>query len=160
MDKRRRFTIQDFWSFVPADNQNNPTCSLWKGNVHSGYGYFPNQLGLSERAHRAMWELKHGKIPKGMCVCHHCDTPLCVRISHLFLGSISDNNKDMAAKNRGRTGDHNGEKNGMALLTEAEVLTIRKLANEGISKWALASQFQISAMTVYEITTRRKWTHI
>jgi hypothetical protein len=34
-------------------------------------------------------------------VLHRCDVRLCVRFSHLFLGTHQDNMSDMAAKGRG-----------------------------------------------------------
>jgi hypothetical protein len=51
-------------------------------------------------AHRLAWEEANGPIPAGMYVCHTCDVPACVNVEHLFLGSQSDNMKDMAAKGR------------------------------------------------------------
>jgi hypothetical protein len=51
-------------------------------------------------AHRLAWEKANGPIPAGMYVCHTCDVPACVNVEHLFLGTQSDNMKDMAAKGR------------------------------------------------------------
>lgn len=49
---------------------------------------------------RASWEYHHGKIPKGVFVCHKCDNPKCFRVDHLFLGTPSDNMQDMIWKKR------------------------------------------------------------
>ena len=78
-------------------------CWLWTGAIdHKGYGRIgmgaPSRFVM--RAHRATWELTFGPIPEGLCVLHKCDNPPCVRPSHLFLGTISDNSQDMAAKGR------------------------------------------------------------
>lgn len=54
------------------------------------------------KAHRVVWEEERGPIPQGMCVLHRCDNPPCINIEHLFLGTIADNNRDMAEKGRGR----------------------------------------------------------
>ena len=51
-------------------------------------------------AHRIAYELMRGPIPSRMLVLHKCDTPSCVNPSHLFLGTVDDNNKDRARKNR------------------------------------------------------------
>jgi hypothetical protein len=51
--------------------------------------------------HRALFEALTGPIPEGMVVMHMCDTPLCVEISHLRLGTLSENTQDMIAKGRG-----------------------------------------------------------
>lgn len=52
--------------------------------------------------HRYMYELAYGPIPDGMWVLHRCDNPKCVRPTHLFLGTIADNNQDKARKGRSR----------------------------------------------------------
>ena len=54
------------------------------------------------KAHRVAWVLQRGPIPPAHCVLHRCDNPGCVRGSHLFLGTVADNNRDMFAKGRAR----------------------------------------------------------
>ena len=61
---------------------------------------FHRKTGYS---HRYAWEAYRGPIPVEMHVLHKCDTPACVNIEHLFLGTQLDNIRDMDAK--GRRGD-------------------------------------------------------
>lgn len=76
------------------------TCWLWQGAPTSGgYGRFWFD-GVRKLAHRAAYEIFKGDIPEDMCVCHKCDNPLCVNPKHLFLGTHSDNMRDMGNKGR------------------------------------------------------------
>lgn len=88
-----------FWRHV----RKSDGCWEWQGNRNNrNYGmswYHP--LGKKIPAHRVSWLLAHGEIPEGMCVLHKCDNRPCVRPDHLFLGTHSDNTRDMNAKGRG-----------------------------------------------------------
>ena len=75
-------------------------CWVWIGAKTNGYGVICIGGTKTRQAHRVSWELENGPIPDGMCVCHHCDNPSCVRPDHLFLGTRADNNRDRDAKGR------------------------------------------------------------
>jgi hypothetical protein len=83
-----------FWVRVTP----GPHCWTYPTNGHE-YGRV-RWNGVYQYAHRLVWEWMNGPIPKGLFVCHHCDTPRCVRPSHLFLGDIRANNRDRIAKGR------------------------------------------------------------
>lgn len=81
-------------------NQENG-CWIWTGCINkvTKYGHTHN-----ESAHRVIWKLIYGNIPKGMQILHHCDNPPCVNPYHLFLGTAKDNMHDRDKKGRMRNG--------------------------------------------------------
>lgn len=77
-------------------------CWLWTGRLtDKGYGVI-SLKGKDHLTHRLSYMLHFGPIPDGLLVCHACDIPNCVNPDHLFLGTVTDNNRDCAAKGRGR----------------------------------------------------------
>jgi hypothetical protein len=103
-------------------------CYLWQGSTDNhGYGQLSvgGRKGRPRKAHRITWELARGPIPAGMNVLHTCDTPACVRIGHLFLGTQADNVADMDKKGRRRTPNRRGENNSRTILTTTQAHKIR-----------------------------------
>ncbi len=78
-------------------------CWEWTGarDIH-GYGRIGNDYPKKNLllAHRAIWIITNGEIPKNLCVLHRCDNPPCVNPKHLFLGTKKDNSQDMVKKGR------------------------------------------------------------
>jgi len=76
-------------------------CLLWTASKSNrGYGVFSDGWGKTISAHRFAYQLAKGSIPAGMVVCHSCDNPACCNPDHLWLGTRSDNQRDMVAKGR------------------------------------------------------------
>lgn len=98
---------------IPGHRPDLGPCWPWTGSTSSdGYGHF-RVNGELVRTHRFAYEQAHGNIPRGLDVLHHCDNPPCVNFErHLFVGTHSDNMRDMIAKHRGNkaTGDRNGSR--------------------------------------------------
>lgn len=112
-------------------------CRLWTGPTHpNGYGRVGHN-GRYVGAHVLAWEVASGApVPKGMVVCHTCDTPLCTRNDeqgtwevqgrllprwgHLFLGTHGDNIADRTQKGRSASGDRNGARVHLAARPRGE----------------------------------------
>lgn len=136
----------------------NSGCHLWTASVNRlGYGTITVNRKL-RRAHRVAWELAHGPIPAGKMVLHRCDVRGCVNPSHLFLGTQTDNMRDMARKGRGRSIPQPGERNPMAKLDKFTVSNIRLAASWGtFSQAFLARAAGVSPMTVSRIVNNETW---
>lgn len=146
-------TARPFWSLVDQTSE----CWLWTAGKSNGYGVYRHSL----KAHRVSYELSFGPIPVGMFVCHKCDTPLCVRPDHLFLGTAGDNNADRAAKGRSRgtfhTGpDHpatqrSGETHWQAKLSAVDVIAIRNRCALGEGQSKIAATFRVHPSTISRV---------
>lgn len=78
-------------------------CLLWTAYVDEwGYGRLSWE-GKIIGAHQAAWIVHRGPIPEGAQVLHHCDTPPCIEIEHLYLGSNERNTHDKVMRGRSRT---------------------------------------------------------
>ena len=150
------YIMERFWNKVNKHAENG--CWEWAAGPcgHWGYGGFTID-GRSMYAHRVSWMFEHGPIPDGLYVLHKCDNPPCVNPDHLFLGTHTDNMRDMVEKGRARGGSLPGESNGQAKLTEADVLAIRA---DKRTQQAIADEYGVSRRAIGYIKNRKTWTHI
>jgi hypothetical protein len=135
------------------------SCWEWTAlKVRKGYGVI-RYNGKKLRAHRLSYELHCGPIPAGLFVCHRCDNRGCINPSHLFLGTNTDNMRDMVSKGRHRLIRLPGERNGQAKLTEAEARAI--LASKGkVRQEDLAERYGVSQSRISSIMTGKNWAHL
>lgn len=144
-------TLKDTLSsgYVPGDLGE---CWEWQGKIGTnGYGTVTWKK-TTHLAHRLSYELHNGTIPKGMHVCHKCDNRKCVNPAHLFLGTQTDNMRDMAKK--GRAGISN------AKLCANDVVLIRQLSEQGASNKDLSLRFGTDKENIRQIIKRQHWKHI
>lgn len=139
-----------FMSYVNIDKKTGAW--LWSGGIsRGGYGVFWVD-GKSIGAHRYAYQMKYGKIPKGMFICHKHEElgRHNVNPDHLFIGTAEDNNKDIANKDRTAY----GEKNGANILSESDVADIRKSNFSGAK---LAIMYGVSDTTISHIRRGHHW---
>jgi len=140
---------QRFWSHVDKSGD----CWLWTRGVNQcGYGGFGIASGKMKLAHRVSWQLTHGDIPSGMCVCHRCDNPACVNPDHLYVGTHSDNMKDR--RDRGR--QPRGMKHTDRLLTDAFISSVNRQLSAGLNQREVAQRLGVSQMTISRAVRGRR----
>lgn len=157
-----------FWSRV---DQNGPPpehipgldgCWLWTGALDpvDGYGRIGDN-GRTRTTHRVAWNLTHGAFPpKGLCVLHRCDVRLCVRPSHLFLGTLADNTADMFSKGRQGVEKVMGSDHYRAKLVESNIPEIRRLVAAGRTYAAVGQRFGVSKYTISNVIAGRTWKQV
>ncbi len=147
-------------------------CFNWTGKLHKqGYGVI--WAGKHILAHRFSWAIHNGEIPAGLNVLHKCDNPPCCNPNHLFLGTQSDNVRDMLKKGRCARicGDLSssrlhpesrprGEAVKTSVLTEQQVRSIRARYALGESAYRISKDFPVSYASIKGIVKGRSWRHL
>ena len=133
-----------FWAKVnKTDN-----CWVWKGSTSQGYGTFILE-GKIKRATHISWFLHTGEWPKNQ-INHKCNNTLCIRIDHVYDGTLSDNGIDTLAIGS----------NPMQKLTEESVIEIKNMLDGGVKIKDISEFYGVSNSTIYNITNGRNWNHI
>jgi hypothetical protein len=141
-----------FWDKV--DIQGPDDCWEWTASTHyrKGYGQFWAG-GTMQLAHRYAYYLATGEKPGELCVLHTCDNPPCCNPAHLWLGTVADNNRDMADKDRAAK----GEDHGSSKLTERDIQEIRDWYEAGELQKDIAATYGISRRQVSRIVNKKNW---
>lgn len=148
-----------FWALVKLEKAPE-ACWTWLGpSVHKKKDRgpraeyrrkMPEGWSYETVAARICWKLVFGDISEGLWVCHRCDNPMCVRPTHLFLGTNQDNMVDCVLKGR-----HPLQK-----LNAYQAAEIRRRLDLGEKQVDLAREFGVNAATVADIKHRRNWKHL
>ena len=141
--KYKRPLAERFWGKVDVRGTNE--CWPWISTPHTG-GYGAIKIdGINKQAHVVAFELIHGPIPDGFCICRSCDDRKCCNPSHLFVESRSDFFK----RCRGRSNEK---------LDELMVHEIRAI--EGRTLEMIAGQYAVSVSTVWRVRKHKAWVHV
>lgn len=131
-------------------------CWLWTGIIEaSGYGVLnlTKTSGYgSALAHRIAWALVNGRIPNGMCVLHRCDVPRCVNPCHLFIGTQTENVRDMDAKGRRRLPPRDGFARTRISLSKHPAIFEARASGETLPK--IAARYGVTPSCISHITSR------
>lgn len=162
-------SVEDkFWKKVDKTPGFGPNgdCWKWTGSLNSNrtdykrYGILDHKK-KTYLAHRLSYEIynKLSIINTSIFACHSCDTPKCVNPEHIFLGSHSDNMKDMGKK--GRAYAAKGEKNSKAKLSSDNVLSIvEKSKTLNCTRVSLGIEFGVVPETIGSIINGKLWSHL
>ncbi len=122
-------------------------CWEWQGSLDShGYGQIRinKKLFTLPRLMGVICLGLHGN-EKDVFVCHSCDNPKCFNPAHLFLGDRLANQRDMAAKGRGRKPRE---------FPNQRDLKVLKLRNDGMTWQAIANQLNYTRSACQLVYTR------
>lgn len=165
-DHYRAKVAKRFWPKVVIGEG----CWNWTAShMPEDYGH----ININRRphvAHRVSFVLYGGHIPKGRLVCHSCDNRLCVKPSHLFIGTFSDNLKDCWNKGRHSMNgmramrakppkNATGENAHGCKLTWEKVGVIRQEPFIKGSGRQLADKFGVTQTLISRIRKGKTWTH-
>ena len=163
-----RTRIEMFWNKVEKMGTVSDGCWEWRGSqTGSGYGQFWN----GERNIPAHWFLLDHPPTKGLEACHRCDNKICVRPSHIFIGTRSDNMRDMVSKgrNNSRPGclamlkvrrSNCGAGNHQSVLSDGDAATIKAIAPGYGRGAAVAKHFGVSGSVISGIWKGKRWNHV
>lgn len=134
------------------------SCWIWNAYISKdGYGRIGSgRKSVCVRSHIVSWKLFRGPIPAGLSVLHNCpdgDNKACVNPKHLWLGTQTDNFRDMVTKRRHQF----CEKHWNSKLTKEQVREIIVRVNLGEVQRSIAKEFNVNPSTICEIVNGDKW---
>lgn len=130
-----------------VDIKNENDCWEYKGFKNKdGYGRIGTAKGKTDSAHRIMFKIFKGVIPKDKVIMHICDNPACCNPKHLILGTQNDNIQDMINKKRFVP------KVTPYKLTKSQMIEIKnKFTGKRGDKMKLAKEYNVVITTISNI---------
>lgn len=146
--KDTRTFAQRFWSKIKLAEGDE--CYEWQAAMNNVTGYGQVAVGRKPMtAPRVAYMLTCGPIPKGMCICHKCDNRKCCRPDHLFMGTYSDNMKDMHDKKRGNKR--------IITLTSELIDEAKGLRKQGVTYTDIGLELGVNYSTIREAILGSTW---
>lgn len=145
-----------------AKDPDEKGCLIFAGTLDvDGYGKVSYKSGSRRRnrgAHVIQWErCNQQSVPKGKLIMHTCDTPACVFIGHLKLGTVQENNADRDRKLR----HMHGERHVCSRVTNKQVVDIREqYATRMVSIPELAVLYGVTTSVIQCIVTGRTYKRV
>lgn len=136
------------WSLKSRSPQMDTRGKAWKG------GYIRVMIdGIRAGAHQ--WAAYAYLDYKGVDYpLHECDNPSCWNPAHLYIGSLSNNVKDMWQRKRR---DSNGVNHPRAIVTPEIAAKTRELSSSGYSIAVIEQVLGISKATAWRILSGRSY---
>jgi hypothetical protein len=146
--------VARFRAFIPAQAQPDDSCSPWSGSRaltgHGIYDFRQDGHALRVLAHRTVYILENGPLPKDHNVFHRCHERACCNPAHLVAAPMR-----LRPKAQGFRSPAGGE-HYHAKLTAAKVAEIRRLADSTRAR-ALAKRFGLSISHLHAIIRGSVW---
>jgi hypothetical protein len=126
------------------------------------YGYRATAItGKIRRVHTLIGPAFHGPRPEGATLIRHLDgNPLHNFADNLAWGTHADNSADMVRHGRAGRGRAEGERNGSAKLSEAQVQRMRSEWDSGATQVELSIRYGVTQATVSNIVNFKTWKHL
>ena len=132
-------------------------CWLWTGGLSKGYAqfYLP-EIQYSVRAHKWLWELINGPVPKNLELDHLCNTQRCVNPAHLEPVTHLEN-----MQRASKRGVWQGERNANSKLNENQVLAIRILNQYfQLNGLQISQAMKMKHRNIYFILKNESWKNV
>lgn len=143
----------------------NPSGRPCKPSVSRGYLRYTLSQSSETRtfaAHRMVWEAFNGRIPSGMQINHLNGVKNDNRIDNMEVCTPSENtlHKFRVLGHVGIKNPSPGERNGRAILKDADINPIRERLRRGETNEEIAASYGVSDATIWQIRKGNTWRHV